>query len=60
MSAGVAARYAWIGPALLRCVAEERPMMNRRPLAEAVAVWARTLPFLMAQAETARRLAADL
>jgi hypothetical protein len=59
MAAGVAARYAWIGPALLRCVAEERPMMNRRPLEEAVAVWARTLPFLLAQAETARQLAGD-
>jgi hypothetical protein len=60
MSAGLAARYAWIGPALLRCVAEERPTMNRRPLEEAVGVWARTLPFLMDQAETARRLAVDL
>jgi thiamine kinase-like enzyme len=57
MSATLAARYAWIGPAILRAVVEERSVMNRRPLAETVRCWARTIPFLLEHADTARRLA---
>jgi hypothetical protein len=57
MSATLAARYAWIGPALLRAVVEERPILNRRPLEETVRCWAATVPFLLEHAETARRLA---
>jgi hypothetical protein len=54
MNATLAARYSWIGPALLAAVVAERPVMNRRPIAEAVPVWAATVPFLVAHAEQAR------
>jgi len=60
MSAGLAARYAWIGPAILRCVAEQRATLNRRPVEEGVKCWARTLPYLLDRAERARRLAASV
>jgi hypothetical protein len=50
MAAAVAAKYAWIGPALLRAVAEGRPLLNRRPLAAAVAAWAPTVHYLLARA----------
>ncbi len=56
MSATLGARYAWIAPALLRCVVDERGVMNRRPIDEAVGAWAKTIPFLLDHAETARRL----
>jgi hypothetical protein len=57
MNATLGARYAWIGPALLRSVVEERPVMNRRPIGETVACWAQTIPSLLEHAETARQLA---
>jgi hypothetical protein len=56
MSATLAARYAWIGPALLRCVLEGRTVMNKRPVEETVRVWAGTVPFLLDHADRARRL----
>jgi hypothetical protein len=55
MNATIAARYAWIGPALLRSVVEERSVMNGRPIAETVPVWAQTIPFLLDHADQARR-----
>jgi hypothetical protein len=56
MNATVGARYAWIAPALLRCVVEGRGVMNRRPIEEAVPCWAETIPYLLDHAERARRL----
>ncbi|HXQ61601.1 MAG TPA: phosphotransferase [Acidimicrobiales bacterium] len=56
MNATLGARYAWIGPALLRSVVQERSVMNRRPIEEAVSCWARTIPFLLDHAERARRM----
>ncbi|MGH9016587.1 MAG: phosphotransferase, partial [Acidimicrobiales bacterium] len=47
INATLGARYAWIGPALLGAVVAERSTMNRRPLAEAVDWWARTIPYLL-------------
>jgi hypothetical protein len=58
MSATLGARYAWIGPAVLRAVHDGRTVMNRRPVAETVRCWAGTIPFLLDHAERARRLAA--
>jgi hypothetical protein len=59
MSATVAARLAWIGPALLRAAAEERPTLNRRPIAETAPWWAATVPFLVEHADRARALVAS-
>lgn len=56
MNATIAARYAWIAPALLGAVVAERTVMNRRPIEEAVACWARTVPFLLDHADRARAL----
>lgn len=56
MAATMAAKYAWIGPAILRATSEGRPLLNRRPVAEALAAWAPTVHFLLARA----REAADL
>jgi Phosphotransferase enzyme family len=55
MNATIGARYAWIAPALLAAVVAGRSVMNRRPIEEAVSGWARTIPFLLEHAETARR-----
>jgi hypothetical protein len=59
MDATLGARYAWIAPALLRCVVDERPVMNRRPLEETARWWGRTIPYLLAHAERARRSTSD-
>jgi hypothetical protein len=56
MSATMAAKYAWIGPALVRSVAERLPKLNGRPIAEAVSWWAPTVRFLLDRAEEARHL----
>jgi hypothetical protein len=58
MDATLAARYAWIGPAMLRAVVSERSVMNGRPIDEAVRCWAQTVPFLLRHADEARRQAA--
>jgi hypothetical protein len=57
MNATLGARYAWIGPALLRSVVEERSVMNRRPIAETARCWGQTIPFLLDHAAGARRSA---
>lgn len=57
MAATVAAKYAWIAPALLRTAAERREQLNRRPTEEAVAAWATTVRYLVDQAQEARDLA---
>jgi hypothetical protein len=59
MSATLGARYAWIGPAVLRAVVSERSVMNRRPIEETVACWSGTVPFLLTYADRGRRLAGD-
>jgi hypothetical protein len=58
MSASMAAKYAWIAPAVLRATTDGRPHLNRRPVADALATWAPTVRFLLARAEEARRLSA--
>jgi hypothetical protein len=58
MSATLAARYAWIAPALLRAVDAESPTLNRRAIDEAVVWWAPAVPFLVAHADIARSLIA--
>jgi hypothetical protein len=58
MAATMAAKYAWILPAALRAVAEDRRWLNGRPLEEALTWWAPTVRFLLARADEARRLAA--
>jgi hypothetical protein len=59
MNATLGARYAWIGPALLRSVVAGRSVMNRRPIEETVSCWARTVPFLLDHAQRARSQAAS-
>jgi hypothetical protein len=58
MSATLGARYAWIGPAMLRAVTSQRSVMNRRPIEEAVSCWSQTIPCLLDHAERARHLVA--
>jgi hypothetical protein len=57
MAAGLAAKYAWIAPAMLRAAAEGRDRLNRRPIAEAVAAWAPTVRYLLDRAREAGPLA---
>ena len=47
MVATMGAKYGWIVPALLRAVADDRPLLNRRPLAEGIAAWAPTIDFIL-------------
>jgi hypothetical protein len=59
MSATMAAKYAWIGPALARAAIEGRELLNGRPIAEAVAWWAPAVAFLLDRASEARELDAE-
>jgi Phosphotransferase enzyme family len=56
MSATMAAKYAWIGPALAQAVVEESDLLNGRPINEAVSWWAPTVGFLLDRAREAREL----
>jgi hypothetical protein len=56
MSATMAAKYAWIGPALAQAVVEGRDLLNGRPIREAVSWWAPTVTFLLDRAREAREL----
>ena len=56
MAAAIAAKYAWIAPAMLRAVAEDRDLLNRRALAESLEWWAPTIGFLLDRADEARSL----
>lgn len=58
MAASMAAKYAWIAPAILRATSESRPHLNRRPLPEALATWAPVVRFLLTRAEEAKTLSA--
>ena len=59
MATTMAAKYAWIAPAILRATSEGRAELNRRPIAEAVAAWAPTVHFLLARAREAAELAGE-
>jgi hypothetical protein len=56
MTACMAAKYAWIGPAVLRAVEQEKEMLNRRPVDETLQWWAPTIDFLLRQTTQARDL----
>lgn len=56
MSATIAAKYAWIGPAVLRAAEQEKEMLNRRPFDETLQWWAPTVEFLLRQTSRARDL----
>jgi Phosphotransferase enzyme family len=57
LAATMAAKYAWIAPAMLRVVAEGRPTLNGRPTEEALRWWAPTVGFLLERADEAGALA---
>jgi Phosphotransferase enzyme family len=59
LAAAMAAKFAWIPPAILRAAVERRAHLNRRPIAEALPAWAATVDFLLARAAEARRLMTD-
>ncbi len=59
MSATMAAKYAWIGPALAQAVVEGRELLNGRPINEAVSWWVPTVGFLLDRAREARELDAQ-
>jgi hypothetical protein len=46
----MAAKYGWIAPGMLRALADDRPLLNRRPVGEAVAAWAPTVAFILRRA----------
>ena len=56
MAATIAAKYAWIAPAMLRAVSEDRAELNRRAIAESLRWWAPTVAFLLDRADEARAL----
>jgi hypothetical protein len=57
VSATIAAKYAWILPAMSRGAAEHRELLNRRPIEETFRHWAPAIPFLLDRADEARELA---
>lgn len=59
MAATIAAKYAWIGPAILRAVADNESQLNRRPIDESLTWWAPTVRFLVERADEARSLTPD-
>jgi len=56
MATTMVAKYAWIAPAILRAATEGRELLNRRPIADAVAAWAPAVHFLLVRAEEAEAL----
>jgi hypothetical protein len=59
MRATIAAKYAWIAPAMLRAALDRREILNKRPIEDTFAWWAPLLPFFVRCAEDARRLATN-
>jgi hypothetical protein len=57
IAAAIAAKFAWIAPAILRATSEGRESLNRRPTEEALQSWAPTVGFLLDRADEARDLA---
>jgi len=47
LRASIAAKYAWIAPAMLRAAVEGRHTLNRRPIHETFAAWSPVVPFLV-------------
>ena len=47
MRASIAAKYAWIAPAMLRAAVEGRATLNRRPIEQSFEAWAPVVPFLL-------------
>ena len=56
MAATIAAKYAWIAPAILRAVAEDRAELNRRATDESLQWWGPAVGFLLDRADEARSL----
>jgi hypothetical protein len=56
MAATIAAKYAWIGPALLRAASENRELLNGRPIRAGLEWWAPTISFLLDRSDEASRL----
>ncbi|HVA03362.1 MAG TPA: hypothetical protein VMU64_06385, partial [Acidimicrobiales bacterium] len=56
MRATIAAKYAWIAPAMLRAAVNGTESLNRRLTTETFAAWAPVIPFLLRCAGEARRL----
>ena len=56
MAATIAAKYAWILPALLRAAAEDRDVVNGRPFDETLRWWGPAIRFLHDRADEARAL----
>ena len=57
MTAAMAAKYAWIGPSMLRAAVEERELLNGRPIADTILAWAPIVRYLLDRADEARQLA---
>jgi hypothetical protein len=57
MAATIAARYAWILPALLRAALEDRELVNGRPAPETLRWWTPAIEFIHERADEARQLA---
>jgi hypothetical protein len=60
MRATIAAKYAWIAPAMLRAALDQRESLNGRPVEETIGWWAPVVPFFVRCADQARRLIGTL
>jgi hypothetical protein len=56
MAATIAAKYAWIAPAILGAIAEDRAELNRRAIDETLQWWGPAVGFLLDRADEARSL----
>ena len=56
MRASIAAKFAWIAPAMLRAALEKRTLLNGRPIDEAFPLWAGAVRFLISCGEEALAL----
>lgn len=56
MTATMAAKYAWIGPALARAVIDERDHVNGQPAGDATRTWAPAVLYVLDRADEARHL----
>ena len=56
MTATMAAKYAWIAPAMARAVVDGRDTVNGRPIADAIKAWSPAVLYLLDRADEARSL----